>query len=365
MTVSGSSHPIMTSPAGSAARTSSGGPAAAPPGGRAVTGLRLLRVLTALTVASVWLLVIVGGIVRVTESGLGCPDWPLCTSAALPLPTMESVIEYSHRVIVAWVSVCVVAVLWVVMRHFRGRRDLTWPAWIAAILLPGQAVLGWAAIEFDLAGQMVSVHFMVGMTFFASTAVTMAAAMRPVRPDGSTAAVAGISRAFAIWAWIGMAIGLGVVLLGTTVMATGAWTACGTDWPACNGGFASGGGLAIVQVAHRMFAYTLAVIAIVLAIIAARGRGPRILGMLPLTGVTIQISFGVWVVVSGSNFTIYRIASGAHVAGAAFVWGLLILLVVVCEQARPVVDPPATSAPGGAPVPREAGAVTDGARVTS
>lgn len=342
--------------------------------------LRQLRIASAVTVGSVWLLVIVGGVVRVTESGLGCPDWPFCTATLLPEANIASVIEYSHRVVVGWVSVCVVAVLWIVLRHFRGRRDLTWPAWIAAILLPGQAVLGWAAIEFDLAGQMVSVHFMVGMTFFASTAVTMAAALRPVRPDGSPAAVAGISRAFAIWAWIGMTIGLGVVLLGTTVMATGAWTACGTDWPACNGGFASGGGLAIVQVTHRMFAYTLAVIAIVLAIITGRGRGPRILGMLPLIGVTIQISFGVWVVVAGSNFTVYRIASGAHVAGAAFAWGLLILLVVVCEQARPVVEPSATSVPAasvpgaavsggaepdGAPVPRKTGAAADRARGAS
>lgn len=297
--------------------------------------LRRLRVATVVTVASVWLLVIVGGVVRVTESGLGCPDWPFCTSTLLPEANVESVIEYSHRVVVAWVTVCVVVVLALVWRHFRARRDVFWPALIALLLLPFQAVLGWVAIEFDLAGEMVSTHFMLGMTFFATTAFTMAAAFRPVRDDGTLAPVPGISRAFAIWAWIGMAIGLGVVLLGTTVMATGAWNACDTDWPLCNGGFAAGGGLATLQVAHRMFAYSLAVVALVLAVLTARGRGPRLLGTLPLVAVLIQIAFGVWVVVAGTNFTVYRIASGAHVAGAAFVWGLLIVLVVVCEHARP------------------------------
>lgn len=300
-----------------------------------LSSLRRLRTATVVTVASVWFLVIVGGVVRVTESGLGCPDWPFCTSTLLPEANIESVIEYAHRVVAAWVTVCVLTVLVLGWKYFRHRADVLWPAAIALVLLPIQAVLGWAAIEFDLAGQMVSVHFMMGMTFLATNAATLAAAWRPVAPDGRALPVPGISRAFAIWAWIGMAIGLGVVLLGTTVMATGAWNACDTDWPMCNGGFASGGGLAIVQVAHRMFGYSLAAVAVVLAVLTMRGRGPRLLGTLPLIAVLIQIGFGVWVVVSGTNFTVYRIASGAHVAGAGFVWGLLILLVVVCESSRP------------------------------
>jgi heme A synthase len=48
------------------------------------------RLLTAVTALSAWLLVAVGGVVRVTESGLGCPHWPLCTARAVPLDQRAS-----------------------------------------------------------------------------------------------------------------------------------------------------------------------------------------------------------------------------------------------------------------------------------
>jgi heme A synthase len=293
---------------------------------------RRLRLLTALTVASVWLLVIVGGIVRVTESGLGCPDWPLCTPSALPLPNTESVIEYSHRVVVAWVTLLVALVAAFAWRRFRTRRDILWPALVALALLPLQAVLGWAAIEFDLAGEMVSYHFMLGMTFLAANAVTAAAAWRPVGADGSPQPVGPPSAAFLWWARIGAVVGLATVSFGTAVMANGAAMACGRDWPLCNGGFAEGGGLAALQVTHRMLAYTLAAIAVVLAVLAAKGSGPRRLGAIPAMAVFIQIGFGVWIVVAGENYALYAAASGAHVAGASFLWGTLVLLAAVCEH---------------------------------
>lgn len=325
-----------------------------------------LRTYTAVTVASVWFLVIVGGVVRVTESGLGCPDWPFCTGTGLPNPTAESIIEWSHRVVVGWVSLLAAAVLILTLRFLRHRRDILWPAAVAVVLLPIQAILGWAAIEFDLAGQMVSVHFMTGMFFLAANAIALAAAWRPVDDGGRVLPTPGISRSFTVWTWIGMIVGFDVVLLGTTVMATGAWGACGTDWPACNGGFAPGGALAVIQVSHRMFAYALAIVAVVLAVLTVRGRGPRVLGVLPLIGVLIQIGFGVWIVASGTSFTLYRIASGAHVAGAGFVWGTLVVLVAACELSRSraaeansaLADTPGADSPAPAETPPPAPAET-------
>ncbi len=55
-----------------------------------------------------WVLVAVGGVVRVTASGLGCPHWPLCTANAIPLDQKASFIEYSHRAVVALLIVLVV-----------------------------------------------------------------------------------------------------------------------------------------------------------------------------------------------------------------------------------------------------------------
>ena len=65
----------------------------------------LLKIISFTTVLSALIQITLGGIVRVTESGLGCPDWPLCFDQIVPSFTdtetataTETVIEYSHRV---------------------------------------------------------------------------------------------------------------------------------------------------------------------------------------------------------------------------------------------------------------------------
>jgi cytochrome c oxidase assembly protein subunit 15 len=63
--------------------------------------------------------VAVGGVVRITASGLGCPHWPLCTANAIPLDQKASFIEYSHRAVVTLLIVLVIAV----QRNRNQRRD--------------------------------------------------------------------------------------------------------------------------------------------------------------------------------------------------------------------------------------------------
>src|SRR5512141_2539450 len=100
-----------------------------------------LRTLALVAALVSWVLVAVGGVVRITESGLGCPHWPLCTSKAVPLDERASVIEYSHRAVVALVSVLAVAVAAWAWRRYRERADILWPALLAVVLVPFQALL--------------------------------------------------------------------------------------------------------------------------------------------------------------------------------------------------------------------------------
>jgi heme A synthase len=171
-----------------------------------------------------WALVAVGGVVRVTASGLGCPHWPLCTAKAIPLDEKESVIEYSHRAVVALVIVLVLVV----------------------------AILGW-------------LHFVVGMLFLGTVSFAAAAAWR--RPGQ------WVTRRFARLAWGTLLAALALVSLGAAVVAVDADSACGTQWPGCNGSLAAGGGHAELQVAHRMLAYAVAGLALALLVMALRGKG--------------------------------------------------------------------------------------------
>ena len=256
-----------------------------------------------------------------TESGLGCPHWPLCTDRAVPLSTRASAIEYSHRAVVALV-IALVLWLWIwAWLRYRARPDVFWSTTAAVVLVPLQALLGAIAVWLDLPGWVVAFHFVVGMLFLATVVSVAAFANR----GAGGAATPGFTRL----AWGTAALGLVLVSVGATVVAVDADTACGKQWPACNGGFVSGGGHAGVQVAHRMLAYAVAVLAVALFVQARRGKGPRLAGMLPLAAVLVQIGFGIALVFVGGAGRAYEILSGLHVGGAGAVWVTLVVLAVL------------------------------------
>lgn len=285
-----------------------------------------------MTALAAWALVAVGGVVRVTESGLGCPHWPLCTANAVPLDQRASLIEYSHRALVALVSVLVVALAISAWRRQRSRPDILRPALVAVVLVPLQALLGAAAIWLALPGWVVACHFLVGLLFLAAIVAAAAAAWRPPHRPASAG--------FVLVARASVVVGFALVSVGAAVVATGADTACGAQWPTCNGGFAAGGGHADLQVAHRMLAYTIATLAVALLVLALRGRGPRLPGSLPLLAVLTQSGFGIALVLVGSAGRAHEILAGLHEAGAGTVWALLIMLAVLSQAAeKPALVP--------------------------
>jgi len=278
------------------------------------TSLRF-RLLALFAAVSAWVLVAVGGIVRVTESGLGCPDWPLCEGNVIPAQSRAPIIEFSHRATTTLVTLLVfVTAVWA-WRAYRSRRDITVPAITAVLFIPLQALLGAVVVWLELPPWIVAVHFVVGMLFLAATVVAAGRAwQRPV----------AASQAFVRTAWVGAGTSLVLVLLGAAVVATHADEACGRQWPACNGGFASGGGLAVLQVAHRSFAYAVAAIAVVLAVLAWRGHGPWLAAAVTLAAVVAQIGFGISLVLVEEHTHAHRVLEILHIAGAGAVWASLV-----------------------------------------
>jgi len=287
-------------------------------------GFRLLALTAA---ASAWALVAVGGIVRVTESGLGCPDWPLCDGRVVPAHQKEPIIETSHRWVAGLVTVLVVLVAVWAWRRYRSRLDVVVPALAAVLLVPVQALLGAIVVWLELPGWIVGVHFVVGMLFLAATVLTAGAAWR-----GSAGGRA--SEGFVRLAWATTGVGLVLVGLGAAVVSADADHACGQDWPECNGAFAAGGTDAWLQVAHRSAAYLVAGLAVALAAHAWRGHGPRLAGSVPLAAVAVQIVFGVSLVLVGEESRAHDPLAMLHVAGAATVWAALVALVALVGLPR-------------------------------
>ncbi len=287
-------------------------------------GFRLLALTAAL---AAWGLVVLGGVVRVTESGLGCPDWPLCGGRPVPKSQAASIIEFSHRATAVLVTVLVLAVALLAWRRYRSRADILVPALAAAALVPAQALLGAVVVWLELPSWIVGVHFVVGMLFLAATVFAATSAWRRREPAPSPA--------FLRLAWAGALTGLALVSAGAAVVSAHADEACGRQWPACNGAFLAGGGDAAIQVVHRSLAYLVAGLATALVVLAWRGHGPRLAAALPLAAIVAQTAIGVSLVLAGEGSGAHEALAGLHVAGAGAVWASLVALAALLVRQAP------------------------------
>jgi cytochrome c oxidase assembly protein subunit 15 len=128
----------------------------------AVTPTQYRRV-SYLTLAALTLIVLTGAAVRLTGSGLGCPDWPKCGGSALPPLSTHALIEFGNRAIsgIVGVMTVVAAVLAFTRRPFR--RDLAWLAIALPLGVLAQAVLGGFTVREHLAPGFVMGHFALSM----------------------------------------------------------------------------------------------------------------------------------------------------------------------------------------------------------
>lgn len=299
------------------------------------------RLLVGTTALAAWALVAVGGLVRVTESGLGCPDWPLCDGRVVPTGQKEPIIEYSHRLTAATViALLLLSTIWA-YRRYRDRRDVTISLTAALALVPAQAVLGAIVVWLELPGEVVGVHFMVGLVFLSLCVYAAAAAWRG--PSEASSAYRSVAVGAA-------AAGLLLVSLGASVVATDAMHGCGTEWPGCDGGVVGDDRFGVLQVVHRTVGYVVFGLALALLVLALRRRGPLLAGIAPAAFAALQIPFGVGIVLSEHGSALHDGFRVLHVAGSGAVWASLVAVfaVVMTPAARSDTVP----SPGAVPVPR-------------
>jgi heme a synthase len=122
--------------------------------------------------ALVALNIVSGGAVRLTDSGLGCPDWPNCSRRRLTPPlSLHPLVEFSNRMVVVVVTVAAVVALIATVRRSPRRRDLVWLSAGLMAGIVGEAVIGAIVVYTKLNPFAVMVHFLIGIAVLSDAVV--------------------------------------------------------------------------------------------------------------------------------------------------------------------------------------------------
>jgi cytochrome c oxidase assembly protein subunit 15 len=143
-----------------------------------VSEVVLFRRLAVVTALLAYLQIALGGIVRVSGSGLGCPDWPLCNGRPYPPANLHAIVEYSHRAVGSVTGVLIIATVvaaWIVYRKRRPR--VAWLATASLIGVVGEGILGGVVVANELSPWLVVVHLGLAMMILGFLVATAIAAM--------------------------------------------------------------------------------------------------------------------------------------------------------------------------------------------
>ena len=167
------------------------------------------------------LIVVTGGLVRLTGSGLGCPTWPQCVPGSYtPVPHQAEgfhrYIEFGNRTLTSLVGVAALLAVVAVWRWADRRRELLVPAFVVLGGVVVQAVLGGVTVLTGLSPVTVAVHFLVSMVLVAAAAFLVFRAQEPAGPRGLT--VHPLAERLG---WVTCAVAAVVLALGTVVTGSG------------------------------------------------------------------------------------------------------------------------------------------------
>lgn len=130
------------------------------------------RRVTLIALLALAFIIVTGGAVRLTGSGLGCPDWPNCDNGRLVAPLEKhAMVEFVNRTVTGLVSVAVIVAVLGSLRRRPYRRDLVWLSLGLVGGVGGQIVLGGLTVLFDLAPPLVMGHFLLSIAILADALV--------------------------------------------------------------------------------------------------------------------------------------------------------------------------------------------------
>jgi heme A synthase len=293
-----------------------------------MSGVTAFRRLALVTSTFAYLQIALGGVVRVTGSGLGCPDWPLCHGRPYPPANLSSIIEYSHRAVGSLTELLILATFFGAWMVWRSRRPVV--AWLAsAALVAGlsEALLGAGVVANELASWLVLIHLALAMVILGFLVATVVMS----RPPSTGIPDTGFRRLVAIAAGATYLL----LLTGSSVVASGADAAC-RSWPLCGSGFTPDfNGVNAFTMLHRGSVLVIGALLVIVLVRAARLPGLRIMAIATLAIFGLQVAVG-----AGAALTDGAFFNGFHVALATLVWaGVLATAILTLPRADREVQP--------------------------
>jgi heme A synthase len=296
-------------------------------GERGVDSMRLIRVLSVLTLVATYGLVVLGSTVRVTNSGMGCKDWPLCSSQVGPLSTFHPLMEQSHRYLATLATVLIIALAVATWRAGRLAHHVLIPALVSVGVIVVQIVLGAVTVLTNNAPFTVALHLLVATFFLGIVTVTAIAAF--VSPERSWSLTHGPGRL----AWSAVIALYVVFISGSIVVNGGAQSAC-TSWPACFSSPAATG-LVTLQLAHRSMVLggSVLVVAFVVSLVRhqATDAVERNLAYVTLLLLALQVLAGALTARDGGRAGI----ADVHLAVGSALWCCVVAVFALAARARP------------------------------
>ena len=299
-----------------------------------------MRKLALATLVATFVLILVGGVVRVSDSGLGCGPagsgfhgWPFCNGDVVPGIDLNSIVEYTHRILAVVVGFMMLALVVLAWRRYREYRFVTGAL---LVLVAAQGLLGGLTVEENLEEAYVAAHLGLAMLLL-GLLLYLWRSTRGAEPEDGGPRIRVL--AIAATALIFCTIVAGGYMAGTQnygradyQLGQGAHHACGKQFPTCNGEFMPFGRAELVDIhlTHRAFMYLASILVIALVVTALR-RGVAVRYAWALLGL-----LGVQILVGALNVWLdeYELLILLHLALGTLLWATSLGMTLQLSPAR-------------------------------
>jgi len=287
------------------------------------------KVVALLSLVVSFIQIALGGFVRASESGLGCPDWPLCHGKIIPPFEFHTLIEYSHRLNGSLLGILVAVLLILCITRYRRDKQLVLANYAAFTLVVSAGILGGITVITELAWWIRLIHLGIAQFLAACLMyITYKFAFDNISNDYS---YLNPIRAWKSKKILCVSLVFLLIVSGSYMVGIGASSSC-SSWPLCKGLSIPDGMSYQVHMGHRYISVvTLAFVGYISIELMIHAKGNKLIkrvahSALGLLG--IQIILGAVTVWSGFSSHM----KVTHLSVATLVWLSVILMSLVAEK---------------------------------